>query len=143
MPLKKETIGQLTPKYSFILNEHSDYRVSKCPKCDFNTFKRKFPLLIYVSKSIPITLGLSCTYCAKCELIIAHQHELEGELYEIFNKINPGVIGNEYFVVGTMNKNVWKKNIGKKSNFTQILEHIADFKEVLDLHYQPAGWYHS
>ena len=47
MPPKKITIGKLSPKYSFVLNEYSDYRVSKCPKCNHNTFRRKFPLLIF------------------------------------------------------------------------------------------------
>ncbi|MBC8183076.1 hypothetical protein H8E88_18390 [candidate division KSB1 bacterium] len=141
MPPNKETIGKLTPKYSFVLNKYSDYRVSKCPDCDFNTFKRKFPLVIFVTKGVPITLGLTCTYCSKCELIIAHQHELEEELYKIFIEIDPEMIGNEYYVVGTVDKKIWKKTIGKKSNFTQMLEHAADFKEVLELKYQPAGWY--
>ena len=133
MPPKNKTIGQLSPKYSFVLNEYSDYRVSKCPKCDHNTFKRKFPLLIFVSEGGPIALGLTCTYCSKCELIIAHKHELEEELLNIFIKINPEVIGSEYYVVGTVDKKEWKKSIGKKSDFTHFLEYATDFKEVLKL----------
>jgi len=68
---------------------------------------------------------------------------LENELANLFSSINPNVIGNKYFVVGTVDKKVWKDNIGKKSDFTQYLEHVSDFRETLDFHYTPGGWYKS
>lgn len=134
--------GKLKPRYSLILNKYEDFRVSKCIKCDKPTFLRKFPLLIHIKESSLITLGMTCRYCAKCELIVVHQDELEGELACAFGKLKPEVVGSDYFIVGTVDKKHWKNNLGETgSNLDELLEHTADIKEYLDFKYQPAGWY--
>jgi len=71
-----------------------------------------------------------------------HQNELEAELIIGFSQIAPEVIGNEYMVLGTIEKNVWREGLkGVGAEFGEILKHVADFKKVYDLEYQPAGWY--
>ena len=135
-------IGKLPPRYSFILNPYEDVRLSKCPKCERATFLRKFALFIHIDKWGPMALGKTCRYCARCELIMAHQDELEEQLAYSFSSIAPEVIGNEYMVLGTVEKKVWQRGLqGSGNQIDEILKHVADFKKVLDLKVEPGGWY--
>ncbi len=137
-----KNFGKLKPRYSLILNQYKDFRASKCIKCENPTFLRKFPLLIHVDEGSLVTLGLTCRYCAKCELIVVHQDELEGELAYRFQNFKPETVGNDYFIIGTVDKKHWKKGLaGKATTLDEILKNTADIKEYLDFEYQPAGWY--
>lgn len=138
--MAKSRIGKLPPRYSFILNPYSDVRLSKCPKCDRPTHLRKFPLLIHVDQWGPLALGKTCRYCTPCELIIAHQDELEAELATSLSRIAPEAVGNEYLVLGTMEKKLWKQGLqGAGWDLNTALAHVADFKHVLDLEVK-GGW---
>src|SRR5262249_29715675 len=79
-PMAKNRIGKRPPQYSFILNPYSDVRLSKCPKCERPTHPRKFALVIHIQNWGPLVLGKTCRYCTRCQLIIAHQDELEAEM---------------------------------------------------------------
>ena len=71
-----------------------------------------------------------------------HQNELEAELAIAFSRIAPEVIGNEYLVLGTIEKKVWQEGLkGEGGELGEIMKHAADFKKVYDLEYRPAGWY--
>jgi len=101
---------------------------------------RKFALLIYIEKGGFVALGKTCRYCSPCELIVAHQDELEDELVHIFESRAPEVIGNQYVVFGTVEKQTWKKSLGGvEDELTRSLEHAADFKKVLGLKME-GGW---
>src|ERR1044071_5344856 len=139
---RKSTIGKLPPRYSFILNPHEGTRLSKCPLCLRLTFPRKFALFIHVDEWGPMALGKTCKYCSRCELIMVHQDELEAQLAYRFSKIAPEFIGNEYLVIGTVDKRVWKRGLeGSGGEFGEMLKHIADFNRVYNLHFEPGGWY--
>src|SRR4051794_16872153 len=113
--MAKRTIGKLRPRFSFILNPYSDVRVSKCPKCRRLTHPRKFALFIHIDRWGPLVFGKTCRYCSGCELIVAHQDELEAELAQSFLRLAPEVVGNKYLVVGTMDPKVWKQGLGGKT----------------------------
>jgi hypothetical protein len=137
-----ERIGKLKPRYSFLLNPYSDIRLSKCPKCERPTHPRKFALFIHVDGWGTLVLGKTCRYCTRDELIIVHQDELEAELAEKFATLEPKVIGNDYLVVGTVDKKVWQRGLsGQGNSVGDVLDHLADFKKVLELEYEPGGWY--
>ena len=75
---------------------------------------------------------------------MVHQDEVEAELAHSFSKIGSEFIGNEYMVLGTVDKRVWKKGLegsGSGGEIGEMLKHIADFKRVYDLHVEPGGWY--
>jgi hypothetical protein len=73
---------------------------------------------------------------------MAHQDELEAELAHSFSQFAPEVIGNEYMVLGTIEKKVWQEGVrGKSAQLGEILKHVADFKKYYDLKYEPGGWY--
>jgi hypothetical protein len=103
-------------------------------------------LFIFVESVAPIILGKTCRYCSKCELIIAHQDELEAELALSFQKIAPQAIGKEYFVVGTFDKKLWQSQLQNEANganklTSETFNYLADFKKMLDLNIEPGGWY--
>jgi len=134
--------GKLPPRYSFLLNPYSEERLSKCPKCRKLTYLRKFALMIHVEEWGLMALGKTCRYCPRCELIMAHQDELEAELAHAFDRIAPEAIGNEYTVCGTIEKKVWKQGVGGKGqSLDESLRHIAEFSKVLTLEVEPGGWY--
>jgi hypothetical protein len=135
-------LGKLPPRYSFILNQYPTERLSKCPKCRKATFPRKFALFIHIDKWGPLVLGKTCKYCSKCELIIAHQDELEAQLAYNFSRLAPEVIGNDYLVMGTMDRKAWQSGLeGQEKTLDEMLKHLADFKKVLTLEVEPGGWY--
>ncbi|MGO9117474.1 MAG: hypothetical protein ACLQPD_07645 [Desulfomonilaceae bacterium] len=137
--MKKPKIGKLPPKFTFILNPHAHTRVSRCPICRRLTHMRKFPLLIYIDEWGLLALGKTCRYCSPCELIVLHQDELEDELVHTFERVAPDVIGNQYLVLGTVEKKWWKEGLGRVGDQKrEALEHLAGFKKVLGL--DPGGW---
>ncbi len=135
-------IGNLPPRYSFMLNPYAEVRLSQCPKCQKLTHLRKFALLIHIDKWGPMALGKTCRYCSRCELIMAHQDELETQLAYSFSQLAPEMIGNEYMVLGTIEKKVWQEGLkGMERPLTEMLNHVAEFKQYYELEYEPGGWY--
>ncbi len=112
------TIGQLPPRYSFLLNPHAEVRLSKCPKCQKVTHLRKFALLIHIDEWGPMVLGKTCRYCSRCEMVMAQRAELEAELAHGLNHIAPRVIGNDYLVLGTIQRKYGARDLmGKPSRW--------------------------
>lgn len=139
--MRKSRLGQLSPRYLFALNPHADYRASRCPHCNALTYPRKFALLIHIDPQQLIAMGKTCKYCSQCELIIAHQDELEVELTDKFLKLDPAIIGNDYLVIGTVEQKVWREGLNKPKAMAEMLAHTADFKGYRDIEYFPGGWY--
>lgn len=138
--MKDDQVGNFTPRYKFILNPYDEFRLSKCPICQKMTHIRKFALLIHIEGWGLLTLGKTCRYCTPCELIIAHQDELEDELVGIFEEHAPEVIGNPYMAIGTVDKKLWKKLLGKrKLDLDQASQQMSPLKDVLNLKME-GGW---
>ncbi len=134
-------MGKLAPRYSFLLNPYSDVRLSKCPRCGRLTHLRKFALFVHVEGYGPLVLGKTCRYCTPCELVIAHRDELEAELARGPARLRPEAAEDQYFVVGTVDREAWKKGLtGSGMQLGEGIEHLADFKKYLDLHVEPGGW---
>lgn len=141
---RPKQVGELPPRYSFALNPHKDIRFSKCPKCKRAMNSRKFPLFVHVDGWGPLSLGKTCRYCPRCEFIIAHQDELEGQLAHFFGQYRPDLVGNDYLVLGTVRLKAWKEGLrGKEWRLGQILEYVSDFKKVFKLEVDYGGWFLS
>lgn len=136
-------IGKLPPRYWFYLNPYQGVRFTRCPKCDRPTQLRKFPLLIHVDPKQLLVLGKTCRYCSRCELIIAHQDLLEQQLAVKFSEKAPEVVGNKYFVIGTMAKKTWEKAIKSTTTMEKAFEHAADFKRHVTFKPQHFGWVYN
>lgn len=138
----EKRIGSLPPRYAFVLNPYKDVRFSSCPACGRTMNMRKFALFIHIDTWGPLSLGKTCRYCPRCELIIAHKDDLERELCVFFERLSPEVIGRDYFVLGTVALPVWKRGLSDKSTtLRETLEHMAQFKEHRTIKVSPGGWF--
>jgi tetratricopeptide (TPR) repeat protein len=134
----REPIGKLAPRYRFFLNHYKDERFRTCPRCGYNSRLRKFSLFILVAPDHNLVVDKVCRYCFHCELIIAHQDQLEEQLAAHYTRFDPDVISNDYEVIGTLAQDPRKKH--KSYNqlpVSELLENLHDFKEVVT--YVPAG----
>lgn len=115
--------------------------MSRCPICRKSTSPRKFAFFIHIENFGPLVLGKTSKYCSACELIVVHQDELEAELANSFEQRNSEVIGNPYFVVGTVETKTWKQGLkGNPATLDEILQQMADFARVLTLQVDRGGW---
>lgn len=138
--MARERIGKQPARYSFLLNPYSDVRLSKCPTCGKPTHPRKFALFIHINDWGPLSLGKTCRYCSRCELIIAHKDELDAEMAHSMSRLAPQAIGKQYLVLGTVDRKVWQKGLsGQSPPLGEVLEHVAEFKKVLQLTVEPGG----
>jgi hypothetical protein len=133
--------GELPPRYKFYLNPYSEYRFTSCPICEKLMKWRKFPLMIHVDPMMLIVLNMHCRFCPDCDLLIAHQNELEAQLAAHMSEHDPSVIGNKYIVIGTMERPAWREGMRQPKLLAEMLKYIADFKEELSFTIRPAGWY--
>jgi hypothetical protein len=126
-------IGKGAPRYSFLLNPFRDRRFAICPNCEQRTLLRKVPLVIHVDPLNPVAIHQSCRYCPACDLLIAHQDEVEEQLAMLFSQRSPELIGNSYLVIGTLDRDIWKRSVAEPLAIQDLTEHLHDFVEVLEL----------
>jgi ADP-heptose:LPS heptosyltransferase len=127
----RRTLGKQPPLYRFFQNPYPDVRFTTCPQCRRKTHLRKFPLVIHIDPMFLMALGKTCRYCTHCDLLIVHQDELEALLAAYFSATNPEMIGNDYLVVGTLDKPEWKKGMQDPLTTQEMLDHLHDFKEAV------------
>ena len=132
--------SNLSPRYRFILNPHADLRCSTCPECNRKTLLRKVPLVVAVQPDQMAAINKHCRYCPSCDILIAHQDELENMLAITFEKRAPEIVGNEYLVIGTLEPAVWRKREKQDVLIANLPENVHDFKECLELEYIPPHW---
>jgi hypothetical protein len=139
---KKSPLSQMPRKYKFVLNPYPEMRLSSCPFCDRKTGQRKIPLLIHVDPNNLISLNYTCRYCQACDLLIAHKHEIEHLLTILFRQRAPEVIGNEYLIMGTMDKAAWRENMRQPKEPREALSQANIFLEYYqELRTTRPGWY--
>jgi hypothetical protein len=76
-------------------------------------------------------LEKTCRYCDTCDLLIAHRDQLEEQLASKLTPIDPEAIGNDYLVIGTLDRREWNRMKCDEPSFEQIAEYLHDFKEVV------------
>jgi len=134
-------LGKLPPQYTFILNPYAEYRLTRCPSCERKMAQRKLPLFIHVDPANPVALNYTCRYCPDCDLLIAHQDQIETLLARMFAYYDPTLIGNDYLVLGTVERAAWRAGTQQPKGIAEMLEYLHDFKEVHTIKVQPGGWY--
>ena len=140
--MAKIKIGNAPQRYSLLLNSHENVRLSKCPKCQKFTYLRKFALFIHISGWGPTVLGKTCRYCSRCDIVMVHCKELAAELASSLSQLAPEAVGNDYWVLGTIEKKIWQQGLGSRGKpVSELLKHLADFKHHYDLEYKPGGWH--
>jgi hypothetical protein len=139
MSKKSPFFGELPACYKFFLNPYSDIRFTRCPQCEGKTAQKKVPLMIHVDPHYPINLNYTCRYCPNCDILIAHQDEIEGHLHRLFSERAPEVIGNDYLVMGTTERAYWKEGFTKPHLPHETLTNLHGFKEYLNFK-RTGGW---
>ena len=134
---EKSTVGKAATPLPLFLNPYEDVRFSSCPQCANKTRQRKLPLFIHVSPAQPVTLNKTCRYCPNCDLLIAHQDEIEDILVRLFTTLNPEIVGNDYLVIGTVERATWKRTMQNQLPTQVTLDALHDFREVVT--FKPAG----
>jgi hypothetical protein len=103
---------------------------TRCPKCDGKTKIGKHYLVIHIDPKFLLSLNKICRYCPYCDLIIVKQAELEGLLAAICEQYEPDIVGNEYFVFGTLDRKDWKDGQTGKISQQEGIKRSYPFKEV-------------
>ncbi len=86
-----------------------------------------------------IALNKTCRYCPGCDLLIAHQDEIESNLASLFDTLAPEVIGNNYLVVGTLERPDWKRGVVGTTTVEETIGSLHDFKDMV--RFEPSrGW---
>jgi len=135
---KAKQLGHLPPQHDFFLNPHTDARFTRCPKCDAPTKLRKKPLMVFIGLIQPVSLNKTCRYCPNCDLLIVHQDEMDELVYKACLQNFPHLVGQEYLVVGTMERDTWKAGYQGKSTTGDIFKSLHDFKRHLE--FEPARY---
>ena len=61
---------------------------------------------------------------------------------EMFMNTDPDIIGNEYLIIGTLEKKAWRENMKHPKNPAEIFSQLHDFKMVLsEIRMTQPGWY--
>ena len=128
---KKRTLGNLEPQHRFFLNPYEDSRFTKCPQCLGNTKIRKHPFGIHIDPNVLMTLNMSGPYCPNCDLIILHQDKVETLLTAAFMERSPEIIGNDYLIVGIVERNYWHEASTKGGTHQDFFDNLHDFKRVV------------
>lgn len=129
-------IPKQTRRYKFFfLNPYTDVRFSCCPKCAGKTKLRKVPLAIEIEKRDVLILNKSCRYCPACDLLIAHQNEIEQEL-----NIPPATQKTplHYTITGTVDRSDWQRQSQNRLLLPQLQQSLYSFKQTLK--FEPTQW---
>lgn len=141
---KKPQFGKQPPKHGFVINPYPDMRFTSCPMCERKTRQWKIPLLIHINPMHLIALNYTCRYCKSCDLLIAHKHEIEHLLTNLFSQIEPETVGNEYLIIGTVEKFSWRENLKQSRPAGEMLPHASDFAVFhKELRVTKPGWYET
>ncbi len=137
---------QLKPenrRHYLFLNHYEDTAFTRCPKCEGKTLLRKFPLVIHIESAQIFVLNKTCRYCTKCDLIIARRSEVEALMTASFEDRDPEIIGNDYIVMGTLEKRDWRARDRMNGSPKKAIERVRLFKDVWDFELISRGWYPS
>ena len=137
---KKATrIGKLEPRFAFFLNPYTDCRFTRCPGCEKRMRTRKEPFFIHVDPREPVVLNMTARYCPDCDLLILHRDVVEDLLVKAVEPYKPGVIGNDYLIIGTLERSLWRKH-GSQLTLGPVLEQLHDFRDFVRYEVEPHGW---
>ena len=129
-------LGKRPPRYRFFLNPYSDARFTSCPQCGAKMRSRKLPLVIHIDPLHLMALNKTCRYCPACDLLIAHQDDLEAFMAAYFGEHRPEIVGNKYLVVGTEDRADWLRGVHTPLAIRDALEYLHDFADVV--RFEPA-----
>ena len=128
-------------RHYLFLNPYLEHAFTRCPKCTKNTKIRKYCFVIHIEPHHFIVLNKSCRYCLDCDLIIVKKDDLEGLLCATCEQNCPDIIGNKYFLFGTMERGDWKRAQQTNSfDSKKLIEQTYPFKDLWHFDVESAKW---
>lgn len=92
-------------RHTLFLNPYPDHRFHHCPRCGRETHKRNRVLIAQSGPDFVAPAMATCRYCTKCDLLIAHQDEIEQALREMLPPHEQEkVLGGQIAVFGTLDR---------------------------------------
>ncbi|MEO0827950.1 MAG: hypothetical protein AAFY67_20310, partial [Cyanobacteria bacterium J06642_9] len=88
-----------------------------------------------------ITLNYTNRYCKVCDRLIGHKHEIEHYLTVMFLQQELDTIGNDYLIMGTLEKQKWRQTLEKPLPLNEMREFSHDFKSYEELRMTMGGWF--
>jgi len=88
-----------------------------------------------------VVLNKTCRFCPYCELLIVHQDEIEAYLAQLFGRVAPHAVGNDYLIVGTVERKPWQRGLTSPLTNEEMLEALHDFKDHLQFKPAPVWEY--
>jgi len=128
-------------RYFFFPNPYEDAAFTRCPKCQSKTKVRKFPLVIHIEPKQLLLLNKTCRYCPSCDLIIAKKSEIESLMVASFEQSRPEIVGNDYLVIGVVDRKDWRHGTQGKLLEGEVIECMFVFKDVWNFEPVRAEWY--
>jgi hypothetical protein len=127
-------------RHFFFLNPYEDVAFTRCPQCERVTKVRRFCLFIHVAPHHLLSFNKTCRYCPVCDLIIVKKVDLEHYLVLTFEQQAPDVIGNDYLVMGTLDRQLHHR--GKKGELLQqsAIDAFFPFLDHRQFEVERGGW---
>jgi hypothetical protein len=91
------------------------------------TKARKNPFLVHVDPQVLLVLNMTGRYCPACQLIILHQDRLEDLLVRACERNDPYIIGNDYLVLGTVERRAWRQIQQQPYGYETLFDNSHDF----------------
>ena len=88
-----------------------------------------------------IALNYTCRYCPNCDLLVAHQDQIEELLAALFAQYDPSAVGNDYLMIGTVERKAWRENMKRPQPFAEMMAQTHDFKSHSTIQMTMAGWF--
>lgn len=102
---------------------------------------RKVPLVVHVEPRLLVVLNKTCKLCERCDLLIAKQADLESLLAYTVERIDPRLVGNDYLVMGTIEKADNRQVKAGDKSATWVIDRLKVFREVLKFELAPQWVY--
>ena len=98
---------------------------------------RKIPLVIHVNSFGLVLLRKTCRLCPVCEMLIAHEFELNAEIQPIAGRSD---VHAEFLVLGTLGSGTWRAGMRDSISIEQVRHDMADFKAYMKVEITPRQW---
>jgi hypothetical protein len=84
-----------------------------------------------------VLLRKTCRLCLACEMLIAHEFELNEEIHRVAARSDGD---GEYLVLGTLGSGTWRAGIRESISLEQVKLDMADFMAYMKIDITPRQW---
>ena len=139
MPEQRPARAPRRRGHRFFLSPYEDAAFTRCPRCArAPTRVRKVFLVVHVEPRLLVVLNKTGKLCERCDLLIVKKADFESLLTYSVEQIAPELVGNEYLVLGTLDKADGRQVRAGGAAAAWVAERVKVFREVLNFEPAPA-----